>query len=74
MVDPIPVVPVDPVNHMANLDARSPGSLVPEEFDQVVLTYAGGNLTVAQYYLATVLVATVNLTYVAGDLTDATAT
>lgn len=47
------------------LNARLAGSLVPENFDEVVLTYVGAteDISTATYKLATVTVATLTLTY-----------
>jgi hypothetical protein len=67
---PFPVVPITPPNHPANLDARSPGSLVPVAFDEVDLTYAAGVLQTAVYKLAGNVVATLTLTWTGTDLTN----
>jgi hypothetical protein len=68
---PFPVTPITPENHPKNLDDRSPGSLVPEHFDEVDATYDGsGNLLTATYKLAGNVVATVTLTYTAGNVTN----
>jgi hypothetical protein len=67
---PLPVTPVTPPNHPLNLDLRSPGSLVPEHFDEVALTYAAGVLQTAVYKLAGATVATLTLTWTGTDLTN----
>ena len=67
---PIPVTPVEPVNHERNLDARSPGSLVPLHFDEVDFTWAASVLQTAVYSLAGVPVATLTFTWTGADLTN----
>ena len=46
------------------------GSLVPESFDEVALSYTGSNLTTAVYKKATVTIATLTLTYSGSNLTN----
>lgn len=44
-------------------------SLVPESYDEIVLSYTGSDLTGVVYKKATVTVATLTLTYSASKLT-----
>ncbi|HUX77942.1 MAG TPA: hypothetical protein VMY40_15020 [Anaerolineae bacterium] len=66
---PFPVTPITPPNHPLNLDNRSPGSLVPEQFDSVAFTYAAGILQTAVYSLGATVVATLTFSYTGADLT-----
>lgn len=52
-----------------NLNARLAGNLVPETFDEVVLTYIGSTdrINTVVYKLSTVVVATLTLTYDGSD-------
>lgn len=71
---PLPPTPITPPNHLKALDDRLPGGLVPEQFDEVDMSYTGVNLTQAVYKLAGNVVATVTLTYTGANLTKAVRT
>jgi hypothetical protein len=44
--------------------------LVPEAHDEVNLTYSGDNISVVEYSLGGVVIATLNLTYAGDNLTS----
>lgn len=53
------------------LDISVANNLVPEEYDDIQLSYTGNDLTGVQYFNSGTLVAELELTYVGGNLTRA---
>jgi hypothetical protein len=53
---------------LANLQAIN--SLVPTVFDNIALSYTGGDLTQVVYKLGATVVSTLTLTYAGGNLTS----
>ena len=57
------------VDSAGNTMAMMVNSIVPAEFDTIELSYTGSDVTGVVYKVVTTTVATLTLTYVAGNLT-----